>query len=131
MATSPEVITSLGQHQVFVFGSNLSGLHLGGAARQALKWGAINGKHNGHYGQTYAIPTVGHNARGTLSPAEIIPFVNEFIKYASNHPELEFLVTEIGCGIAGLTHEEVAPLFTKAKEQANILLPNRFVNSIS
>ena len=77
MRISPDNITSLKSNQVFVFGSNLSGLHLGGAARQALKWGAVNGEKSGHYGQTYAIPTVGHNARRTLIVDEIKLYLEE------------------------------------------------------
>lgn len=131
MKYTPDRITHLQPNQIFVFGSNLSGMHLGGAARLALKWGAINGKHIGLYGQTYAIPTVGHHARGTLSIEEITPFVQRLIEDAKSHPDKEFLVTEIGCGIAGLTPEEVAPLFKEALELENVVLPRRFIQLLS
>ena len=42
--TSPKWITSLQPDEVFVFGSNLQGLHAGGAAKLAMQWGAVWGK---------------------------------------------------------------------------------------
>ena len=107
--------------EIFVFGSNLEGLHGGGAAYLAYrKWGAIWGQGVGLQGQTYGIPTM-HGG-----PDAIRPYVDEFIKFAQVHPELKFLVTEIGCGIAGFTPEEIAPLFTEAIPIENIYLPERF-----
>jgi len=117
---TPEWITDLLDDEVFVFGSNLEGLHGGGAARLALKWGAIMGQGVGLQGQTYAIPTM----HGGVS--EIKPYIDEFIAFAVLHPEKKFLVTEIGCGIAGFSPEEIAPLFERAMEVENIYLPLRF-----
>ena len=114
-------ITELKPDEIFVFGSNLEGLHGGGAAYLAYrKWGAIWGQGVGLQGQTYGIPTM-HGG-----PDAIRPYVDEFIKFAQVHPELKFLVTEIGCGIAGFTPEEIAPLFTEAIPIENIYLPERF-----
>lgn len=114
-------ITELKPDEIFVFGSNLEGLHGGGAAYLAYrKWGAIWGQGVGLQGQTYGIPTM-HGG-----PDAIRPYVDEFIKFAQVHPELKFLVTEIGCGIAGFTPEEIAPLFTEAIPVENIYLPERF-----
>lgn len=114
-------ITELKPDEIFVFGSNLEGLHGGGAAYLAYrKWGAIWGQGIGLQGQTYGIPTM-HGG-----PDAIRPYVDEFIKFAQVHPELKFLVTEIGCGIAGFTPEEIAPLFTEAIPIENIYLPERF-----
>ena len=114
-------ITELKPDEIFVFGSNLEGLHGGGAAYLAYrKWGAIWGQGVGLHGQTYGIPTM-HGG-----PDAIRPYVDEFIKFAQVHPELKFLVTEIGCGIAGFTPEEIAPLFTEAIPIENIYLPERF-----
>ncbi len=126
--TTPENITSLGQNEIFVFGSNLSGIHGAGAAKTALKWGAIIGQPIGIQGKTYAIPTKDKFIKKTLSIAEIKIFVDEFIEYAKNNDNLTFFVTEIGCGLAGLKHEVVAPLFIYAVELENVYLPEKFWN---
>lgn len=118
--TSPR-ITELKPGEIFVFGSNLEGAHGGGAALLAWKkWGAVWGQGAGLQGQTYGIPTM-HGG-----PAEIKPYVDDFIRCAQEHPELTFLVTEIGCGIAGFTPNEIAPLFKEAVGITNIHLPQRF-----
>lgn len=114
-------ITTLQPNEIFVFGSNLSGMHGGGAARLAYqKFGAIWGQGVGLQGQSYGIPTM----QGGVDT--IKPYVDEFIKFAKTHPQLKFLVTEIGCGIAGFSVEEIAPLFEQAIEVENIYLPERF-----
>jgi hypothetical protein len=119
-------ITDLDHKDVFVFGSNLSGFHAGGAARAALQWGAVNGQGIGHHGKTYAIPTIGANFSGPLDLSEISKYVDDFIAYATKHPELKFLVTEIGCGIAGFNVEQIAPLFEGAVDLNNVMLPLSF-----
>ena len=116
-----DYILSLRPDEVFVFGSNLAGLHGGGAARAAYdKFGAVWGQGVGMQGQSYAIPTM----QGGVET--IAPYVDEFIEYARTYPEKRFLVTEIGCGIAGFRPEEIAPLFTGAIGIENISLPRRF-----
>ena len=116
--TTPEFITSLEPNEIFVFGSNLKGMHGGGAAYIAYrKFGAIMGQGVGLQGQSYAIPTM----QGGVDT--IRPYVDEFIQFARQHPELTFLVTRIGCGIAGFTDNEIAPLFKAAHEVENIVLP--------
>ena len=118
---TPERITSLRADEVFVFGSNLAGMHGGGAARAAFeKFGAVWGCGVGLQGQSYAIPTM----QGGVET--IKPYVDEFIKFADCHPELTFLVTRIGCGIAGFTDEEIAPLFVRAINLPNVHLPKEF-----
>jgi len=117
--TNPH-ITELMEDEVFVFGSNLQGMHYGGAARIACRWGAVMGQGVGLQGQTYAIPTM------SGSVASIAPFVDEFIHFATSNPEMRFLVTEIGCGIAGYTPANIAPLFREAVTIENISLPERF-----
>ena len=115
------LVVSLKPNEVFVFGSNLAGFHGGGAARAAYKkFGAIWGQGVGMQGHSYAIPTM----QGGVET--IAPYVDEFIEYAIAHPEKRFLVTEIGCGIAGFSPEEIAPLFRKAIDIDNISLPMRF-----
>lgn len=116
-------ITRLASNEVFVFGSNLQGMHGGGAARMAYEnFGAIWGKGVGLYGQSYAIPTM----QGGVET--IKPYVDDFLLFAKRHSELDFLVTEIGCGIAGFTPRDIAPLFFKAIEEdiENVYLPESF-----
>lgn len=121
MRVTSNYITKLEPNEVFVFGSNLQGRHGGGAARAALdKFGAIWGQGVGMQGQSYAIPTM-HGG-----PDAIKPYVDEFIEYAKQHPEKKFLVTPIGCGIAGFTPQEIAPLFKEAKPLENVWLPEDF-----
>ena len=116
---TPEYITSLKPNEIFVFGSNLAGMHGGGAAHIAHKlFGAEWGVGVGLTGQSYAIPTM----QGGVDTIRV--YVDEFIKYAKQHPELFFCVTRIGCGIAGFTDEDIAPLFKAAVEMENISLPN-------
>lgn len=118
---TPEWIDDLQENQVFVFGSNLAGMHGGGAARVArLRFGAVMGNGVGMQGRSYAIPTM---QGGTKT---IRPYVNDFIAYAKEHPELTFLVTPIGCGIAGFEPEDIAPLFELASSVENIWLPKSF-----
>ena len=118
---TPEHIRSLGQNEIFVFGSNLAGAHGGGAARIAVEqFGAIMGQGVGLQGQSYAIPTM----QGGVNT--IAPYVDEFIAFAKQHPELTFLVTRIGCGIAGFSPRQIAPLFTGAVDVKNIHLPQDF-----
>lgn len=122
---SPDYISELSDGEVFVFGSNLAGMHGGGAARLALmRFGAEWGRGVGMQGRSYAIPTM----QGGVDT--IRPYVDEFIGFARSHPHLRFLVTEIGCGIAGFTPAEIAPLFREAVDVENIWLPRRFVEAL-
>ena len=119
--TTPEFITELQPNEIFVFGSNLRGMHGGGAAYVAYrKFGAVMGQGVGLQGQSYAIPTM----QGGVET--IRPYVDEFIAFAKSRKDLTFLVTRIGCGIAGFRDEEIAPLFAAAHEVENIVLPPRW-----
>jgi hypothetical protein len=110
---------SLAPGEVFVFGSNASGAHGGGAARQAYdRFGAVWGQSEGLQGQSYGIDSM--SGLGVLEAQ-----ARRFIAFAAEHPELRFLVTEVGCGIAGYTAEEVAPFFRGAP--GNAVLPGRFL----
>lgn len=123
---TPERINVLKPNEVFVFGSNLAGAHAGGAARLAFdRFGAIWGQGVGMQGQCYAIPTM-HGGVETIKP-----YVDEFIAFARQHTELKFLVTRIGCGIAGFTSQEIAPLFQEVIDQENVLLPKDFVKLLA
>ena len=118
---TPDYITSLKPNEIFVFGSNLAGMHGGGAARMArLYFGAVLGNGDGPQGQSYAIPTM----QGGVETIQ--PYVDKFVSYAKAHPEQTFLVTPIGCGIAGFTPDDIAPLFEKAVDVENIHLPQSF-----
>ena len=118
---SPNFINKLKDKEIFVFGSNLEGMHGGGAANIAHnKFGAIWGQGVGLQGQSYGIPTM-HGGVDVIKQ-----YVDEFINFAKSHPELKFLVTRIGCGIAGFSDEEMAPLFKDAIEIENIYLPKSF-----
>ena len=122
---TPDMISALKENEIFVFGSNLGGMHGGGAARAAYnRFGAVWGQGVGLQGQSYAIPTM----QGGVET--IKPYVDEFIAFAQAHPELKFLVTRIGCGIAGFRDEQIAPLFAAAIELANIILPREFVDAV-
>ena len=96
---TPENVTKLSKCEIFVFGSNLAGEHAGGAARLAYeKFGAEWGVGSGPTGRCYAIPTM----QGGLE--SIRPYAEEFIEYAKKHPDNRFLLTRVGCGIAGFLH---------------------------
>lgn len=99
---------------IFVFGSNLAGRHGAGAAMYALQHeGAVYRKGVGHYGNSYALPTKDSNIQ-TMDLEDITAFVDLFIQYAEFNPALEFKVTRIGCGLAGLKDSDIAPMFKDA-----------------
>lgn len=101
---------------IFVFGSNSAGRHGAGAAAYAENhWGAIYGRGEGRQGQAYGIPTKDH-VLATRSLEQIKISVDTFLDYARAHPRLRFLVTEIGCGLAGYTPKDIAPMFADAPE---------------
>ncbi len=115
-------ITSLSPNEVFVFGSNASGAHGGGAARFAMdRFGAIWGQSEGLQGQSYGIDTM--SGLGVFEEQ-----ARRFIGFAAAHDELRFLVTEVGCGIAGYRPEQVAGFFAGAGE--NVVLPESFTREL-
>lgn len=119
--TTPDLVTELSKCEIFVFGSNLQGHHNGGSARIANQiFGAEWGIGVGPTGQCYAIPTMFDDVES------IKPYVDDFIDYAKSHPNNRFLVTRLGCGIAGFTDEQIAPLFENAFELPNVHLPEKW-----
>ncbi len=113
-------IATLGKNEIFVFGSNIQGAHGGGAAWYAHKnFGAEWGVGEGLTGRTYALPTM-------EGPTSLKHAVDNFVACAKQHPELTFLVTAVGCGIAGYRPNEVAPLFKEATSLENVFLPQVF-----
>lgn len=107
--------------RIFVFGSNLAGIHGAGSAKAAVeKWGAVYGQGVGLQGNAYAIPT--KNAQLKVLPLWIIQeYIEQFIIFAKHHPEMEFEVVKIGCGLAGFKENQIAPLFKDAP--LNCILP--------
>ena len=123
---TPDRISELKENEIFVFGSNLAGAHGGGAARLAYeRFGAVWGEGIGLHGQTYAIPTM----QGGVET--IKPYVDAFIIFAKKNATLTFLVTRIGCGIAGFRDDEIAPLFKDAIDVENIILPQEFAKLLN
>ncbi len=117
-------IDHLEENEIFVFGSNVNGYHGGGAAAYAIqKFGAIWGQGEGLQGQSYAIPTM----EGMQNMNEAI---KRFISFATQHSELRFLVTQIGCGIAGYSASQIAPMFKECIPLENVALPSDFWKSL-
>jgi hypothetical protein len=111
--------TRPGAGSIFVFGSNLSGIHGAGAARVALDhYGAKMGRGVGLQGQSFAIPTKDEDIQ-TMMLSSIALFVDYFLQYASEHLDVQFFVTRIGCGLAGYTDDQIAPLFRGAPSNCN------------
>jgi len=122
---TPNNIQELKENEIFIFGSNSLGNHFSGAARIAFdKFGAILGQGSGLQGSSYGIDT--------MSGIDVIKReVNRFLFFASTRPDKTFLVTEIGCGIAGFSPEQIAPLFKQALQLNNVYLPQRFINILT
>ena len=95
-----------------------------------MKWGAKYGQAEGLQGRTYAIPTVNASISNNLKVEKIDYYVKRFIEVVKSRPDLHFLVTEIGCGLAGMTHKQIAPLFKETINLPNISLPKHFVRLI-
>jgi hypothetical protein len=112
--------------EIFVFGSNLAGIHGAGSALEARrKHGAQIGCGRGRMYDSYAIPTKDKHLF-TLAISEIAFYVQEFIQYARDNPDLHFRIVAIGCGLAGYTPAQIGPLFRDAPE--NCILPDEFIN---
>lgn len=105
--------------EVFVFGSNLAGIHGAGAAQVAAeKFGARYGLGYWRFDRSFAIPTKGHRIE-TLSESEIRQFVRAFLDEAHRTPETQYFVTRIGCGLAGYKDSDIAPMFRGAPTNCN------------
>lgn len=123
---TPDRVESLSQCEIFVFGSNLEGQHMGGAAKMAYeKFGAEWGVGDGPTGRCYAIPTMQGGLR------DIRPYADKFIAYAKEHPNNRFLLTRVGCGIAGFNDDDMAQLFEDALDVPNITYPREWLPSMA
>lgn len=117
---TPSIINVLKSNEIFVFGSNIQGMHIGGAARVAYnRFGAEWGNGEGLQGSSYALPTM-EGLESTSAAAF------RFTAFAKEHPELKFYVTPVGCGIAGYTPQDIAPLFYDSAKLENVYLPISF-----
>jgi len=132
MRITPEDVTKefIGRKDIFVFGSNEAGIHGAGAAEFALQLGARMYQGFGCIGNTFAIPTKDWNIK-TLPLSAIIFYVHRFIEFAIKCDSLRFYVTKIGCGYAGYTPEQIAPMFKTASNINNIYLPSEFWDIIN
>ncbi len=105
------MIKGLKDNQVFIFGSNLAGRHAGGAARQAhedfrAEWGVGEGL----TGKCYAFPTLDENHQ-KRSDEDLKESVKKlWLTVVANHDK-EFLLTKVGCGIAGYSENYMRDLF--------------------
>lgn len=116
--------------EIFVFGSNLEGIHKKGAALKAYnEYGAILGRGEGMQGRSYAIPTK-QTPWLSLPLIDINRHVADFIIHARDNPQCEYYVTAIGCGLAGYEPSNIAPMFRLAKQLDNVKLPKEFLNNI-
>ena len=130
MRVTPSNITEVGDHEIFVFGSNESGIHGAGAAKVALSFGAEMYKGFGFAGNTFAIPTKDWVIKSL--PLDVVEhYVKRFLAATKDEPEYTFLVTAIGTGLAGFKVEDIAPMFKDALEMKNVYLPQEFINYLT
>jgi len=127
MQYTPDRITKLAPNEIFVFGANEAGRHGCGAARFALdKFGAIYGQGDGLQGSSYGISTKDRNVK-TLPLHKIQIKVGRFLRFAANNSAFTFLVTQIGCGLAGYNPKDIAPMFFAFGDvPSNVSLPKEF-----
>lgn len=117
--TTPPMFESA-DNQVFVFGSNKLGMHGAGAAKHAWRfWGAVYGCGEGMRGRSYAIPTK-KTPYVRLTLAQVAEGVGRFVEFARQHPEFKFILTRVGCGLAGFSDDEIAPLFRGLPDNVDI-----------
>lgn len=131
MKFTPDNITELQPNQIFVFGSNLAGIHGAGAAALASKeFGAVWGKGIGFSGQTYALPTKDKRIN-PLPLMDIEYYMDRFLMDAKRYPNLEFLLTKVGCGLAGYSEAQIANLLKDKNIPSNVVIPESFYNIIN
>ncbi|ESK56596.1 A1S_2505 family phage non-structural protein [Acinetobacter tjernbergiae] len=118
------IVTELPEDTVFVFGSNLAGIHDSGAARVAAQhFAAVKGVGRGWAGQSFAIPTLNEHIQ-QMPLSQIEHYVDDFKVYAKHHPKMKYFLTALGCGIAGYKVSEIAPLFKGI--HPNVIFPESF-----
>lgn len=127
--TTDENINELKDNEIIVFGSNLSWIHWAGLAKVSLKWGSKWWKWIGLYWQTYALPTKDENIQ-TMSLENIEMYTKPFYYFILNHPQFHFLITKVGCWLAGYSIEYIAPIFKRFIHIENCSLPKEFIDNI-
>lgn len=126
----PDRVITLLPNEIFVFGSNEAGIHGAGAALQAARsFKAKRGVGSGITGTCYAIPTKDEKLK-VLTLDSIKKYVDVFIEYCKNNKGKKFLVTEIGCGLAGYSIKDIAPMFKECIDIENVFLPKKFVKEL-
>lgn len=128
MIPSPAHILTLSKNEVFVFGSNEAGIHGAGAAKAAIGFGAKYGIGFGMQGKSFAIPTKNWNIE-TLSLQIIGFYIHRFISFSIFNPQFTYMVTEVGCGLAGYKPIQIAPFFSGCPD--NVHLPQSFINILN
>jgi hypothetical protein len=122
------IVFPVEKRKIFVFGSNEAGRHGKGAALYAYRnHGAIYGQGSGLQGDSYAIPTKDKKLI-TLSLENIQRHIHVFMTFSSLYPDWDFIVTNIGCGLAGYTPEQIAPMFKTCKDRPNLHFSKEFKN---
>lgn len=130
MRVTSDNITKLSNNEIFVFGSNESGMHGAGAASLAYReFGARLHQGFGPAGRTFAIPTKDWKLH-QLDLLIIRLYVSRFITYTKMYEDYHFLVTQIGCGLAGYKPEDIAPMFKECLRLKNVYLPELFIKTI-
>lgn len=125
MKCTPENLTHLERDEIYVFGSNVDGIHDKGDALIAYKYfGAVMGQNSGLQGQSYAIPTM----NGDIEKMK--PYIQDLFELAGEWDQTMFYVTRIGCDIPGITDRDMAPLFAEALTLYNVLLPESFLQAL-
>lgn len=118
------IVKTLPENTIFVFGSNMAGKHMGGAAKTAFQhFGALLGVGRGWSGQSFAIPTMNEHLQ-QMPLSQIQHYVEDFKIYTANHPKNTYFLTSIGCGVAGYKVEEIAPMFKGISP--NVIFPESF-----
>lgn len=116
-----EYITKLEPNEIFVFGSNLAGRHGAGAALQArTQFGARWGHGEGITGRCYAFPTLDENLQ-RLPMERLEQARDKLYRACWKNPDHRFLLTKVGCGLAGYPEEQMRALF--AQPEPNLILP--------
>jgi PPE-repeat protein len=130
LKVTEENISTLLENEIFVFGSNLKGVHGAGAALLAKnKFGAELGMGEGITGQCYALPTKNENIE-TMFINDIYKHIENLLQVVKNTPEKHFKITAVGCGLAGYTPSDIAPMFGGFICLPNISLPQSFIDII-
>lgn len=126
-----ETINKLNSNEIFVFGSNRAGRHGKGAALIAAnQFGAVYGVGEGLEGNSYALPTKGYKIE-KISLEEIQRHVQNFINHAKLYPNLTYYVTRVGCGLAGYSDKDIAPMFHETLQLDNVLLPEIWIELLN